>query len=390
MLRDFVEAKRDEILAQARLRVIKRSGTSTTDEDRTKGLPVFLDQLGEALRKATAHEVVDHTEIQKSARQHGHDLFHHGLTVDQVVHDYGDLCQVITALVGDHKASIEVGEFRTLNLCLDDAIAGAVTAYSTEHDREISEEGTERLGVLAHEMRNALNAAILAFGIIKEGVVATSGSTSAALDRSHLRLQTLIDRSLTDVRLDAGLTNVEHVAVREILAEVAIGASLVAQTRGIQFSLSKVDPTVFVEADRQIIAAAVANLLQNALKFTRPATTVKLSASTTATRVLIEVEDECGGLPPGKAKDLCRPFEQRGSDRSGLGLGLSLCLKAAKASSGELHVRDLPGRGCVFALDLPRKPPPPLEVVDGGRGKSKTGSAGSAGVHATETPKASG
>jgi signal transduction histidine kinase len=370
MLRDFVAGNRDTILAQARERVVQRSGTPTTDEDRTRGLPVFLDQLREALRKATAHEVLDHTEIQHSAHQHGHDLFHHGLSVDEVVHDYGDLCQVVTGLAVEQGVDIDVAEFRTLNLCLDDAIAGAVIAYSKEHDRVVSAEGTERLGVMAHEMRNALNAAILAFRCIKQGVVAPSGSTSAMLDRTFLRLQTLIDRSLADVRLEAGMRNVERIAVREIIDEVAIGGSLLAETRGVQFSVTRVDHAVFVEADRQIIEAAVANLLQNAFKFTHPGTTVKLRASADATRVLIEVEDACGGLPPGAADDLFRPFEQRGTDRSGVGLGLAICLKAAKASAGELRVRDLPGQGCVFTLDLPRKPPPPLAVVDGGKSKS--------------------
>jgi signal transduction histidine kinase len=223
----------------------------------------------------------------------------------------------------------------------------------------VTATGAERLGVLAHEMRNVLNSAILAFGSIKEGVVAISGSTSAILDRSHLRLQALIDRSLADVRLDVGLHDMESVAVLEILRDVAIGAALVAQPRGIHLTVTDPDPTVFVEGDRQILAAAVANLVQNAIKFTRPATTVRLRAMVTETRVLIEIEDECGGLPPGKAEDLFRPFEQRGSDRSGLGLGLAICHKAAKASAGELRVRDLPGQGCIFTLDLPRKPPPP-------------------------------
>jgi signal transduction histidine kinase len=368
MLRDFVNANRNQILAQARLRVIERSGAhavrqtilgAAADEDRTKGLPIFLDQLGEALRRARAHEKLDHTEIQESAHQHGHDLFHHGLSVDQVVHDYGDLCQVITNLAVEQKASVDVVEFGTLNLCLDDAIAGAVLAYSKEHDRAVTTRGAEHLGVLAHEMRNVLNSAILAFGSIKEGVVAISGSTSAILDRSHLRLQALIDRSLADVRLDVGLHDVALIPVLEILRDVAIGAALVAQPRGIHLAVANADPTVFVEGDRQILAAAVANLLQNAMKFTRQGTTVKLGATATETRVLIEVEDECGGLPPGKAEDLFRPFEQRGADRSGLGLGLAICLKAAKASAGELHVRDLPARGCVFTLDLPRKPAPP-------------------------------
>ena len=98
------------------------------------------------------------------------------------------------------------------------------------------------------------------------------------------------------------------------------------------------------------------NLLQNAFKFTRPRTTVTLRVRASAERVSIEVEDECGGLPDGNGKDLFRPFEQRSTDRTGLGLGLAFSRWAAEANSGRVATRNLPGHGCVFAVDLPRCP----------------------------------
>ena len=81
-----------------------------------------------------------------------------------------------------------------------------------------------------------------------------------------------------------------------------------------------------------------------------------LRASATAERVLIEVEDECGGLPPGQLDDLFRPFERRSGNRSGLGLGLSISRKGVEAMGGTLGVRELPGQGCVFSVELPRLP----------------------------------
>ena len=364
MLRDFITANRDEILARARLRVAARSVPLATETELTQGLPVFLDQLCESLQRASAQEGVDHAELTVSAGHHGDDLFRQGLTAAQVVHDYGDLCQVITGLAVEQAAPIASTEFRTLNLCLDDAIAGAVTAYGAQRERAISDEGTERLGVLAHEMRNVLNAAILSFASIKRGIVAPAGSTSALHDRSLMRLQTLIDRSLADVRLEAGVQSLERVPVWELIEEVVIGASPVAQTRGLHLAVMAVDPSVIVEADRQILAAAVANLLQNAFKFTRPNTTVSLRASATTSRVLIAVEDQCGGLPPGQTETLLEPFTQRGHDRSGLGLGLSICKKAVKAMGGELRIHDVPGKGCIFTIDLPRPPPSPTSLRD--------------------------
>ena len=100
----------------------------------------------------------------------------------------------------------------------------------------------------------------------------------------------------------------------------------------------------------------VANLVQNAFKFTAAKSHVALRARAEGERVLIEVEDECGGLPAGATEALFAPFEQRGGDRTGVGLGLSISRRGVEANGGTLRVRDLPGRGCVFTIDLPRAP----------------------------------
>jgi hypothetical protein len=368
VLADFIRANRDAIVDRARERVATRTAPKPSEQELANGIPVFLDQLGKALRLAESSDVVDHDQIAKSAARHGRDLLQMGLSVGQVVHDYGDVCQVITELAVQDKAPISSVEFRTLNLCLDDAIAGAVTAYSRQREKAIADQGTEQLGVFAHEMRNLLNAAMLTFESIKAGHVSASGSTGIVHVRSLMGLRDLIDRSLAGVRLDAGIERLERIPVGEFIEEIAIGARLQAEKRHLHVAVASVDPTIAIEGDRQILAAALSNLLNNAFKFTHPHGSVSLTTRVTADRVLFDVEDECGGLPPGKIEDLFRPFEQAGADRSGLGLGLSICRRAAAAHGGEIHVRDLPGKGCVFTLDLPRKPLGPLSVVAGGNG----------------------
>jgi signal transduction histidine kinase len=296
--------------------------------------------------------------IGESATRHGSDLLRAGLTIGQVVHDYGDVCQTITELVVEQDASISGEEFRTLNLCLDDAIARAVTEYARRSVRSIIEQGTERLGILAHELRNALNTAMLAFETIRRGRVAVGGSTGLVLARSLAGLGGLIDRSIADVRLDAGVERLEAVSVPELVTEIEVSSSMHSQARDLRFTVTPVDGSVMVAGDRQILVAAISNLLQNAFKFSRRHGGVSLTVKVDLDRVTFEIEDECGGLPPGKTEDLFRPFEQRGTDRSGVGLGLAICLKAAKASGGAIHVRDIPGKGCVFSLELKRMPSP--------------------------------
>jgi signal transduction histidine kinase len=103
-----------------------------------------------------------------------------------------------------------------------------------------------------------------------------------------------------------------------------------------------------------MLGSAVTNLLQNGFKFSRRHGTISLSARAERDRILIEVEDECGGLPDGKAEELFQPFEQRSSNRIGLGLGLSISRRAVQENRGTLEVRNLPGKGCIFTIDLPR------------------------------------
>jgi signal transduction histidine kinase len=359
MLYEFIAVNRDEIIRRCRAKVARRSVPPPTQAEIDHGVPVFLDQLGDALRLG----LMTSPEIGRSAVQHGHDLLQQGFTVSQVVHDYGDICQAITELAVELNAPISTDDFRTLNRCLDEAIAGAVTQYARERhqsDRQgVTGQESERLGFFAHELRNLINTAIVAFEVLKTGNVGVAGSTGGVLYRSLTGLRALVGRSLAEVRLTQGIQNRELFPVSEFIDEVAAAATLESHGRGVKLTIVPVENGVTIEADRQILAAVVANLLQNAFKFTRPQTTVTLRVDASLDRVLIEVEDECGGLPNGTDQTLFRPFEQRSADRSGLGLGLAFSRWGTEANNGRMYTRNHPNRGCVFVVDLPRFAVPP-------------------------------
>jgi signal transduction histidine kinase len=283
--------------------------------------------------------------------------------VSQVVHDYGDVCQSITELAMETNAPIKTDDFRILNGCLDDAIAGAVTQFGRDRQQADSDGSsareTERLGFFAHELRNLIQTAMLAFEVVKSGNVGVGGSTGIVLHRNLVAARDLIARSLAEVRLTQGLQNRERFLVSSFVEELAPAAKLMADARGVEFAVAPVDENVAIDADRQILAAAVINLLQNACKFTRPKTTVMLRVGASADRVLIEVHDECGGLPvTGGGDELFRPFEQRSTDRTGVGLGLAFCRWAVGANHGRIYARNHADGGCVFTVDLPRCPAP--------------------------------
>ena len=373
MLHEFLAANRDDLIDRCRLKVAQRRAPKATDSELEHGIPHFLEQLIKTLQVERTPEPLRSlqvsgpsggegsvlSEIGTTAARHGRELLQHGFTVDQVVHDYGDLCQAITDLAFEQDAPFEVDEFRTLNRCLDNAIADSVTEFSYQRDLLLEHSGVqalnERLGFLAHELRNLIQSATLAVTAIKAGNVGLAGATGAVLDRSLIGLRNLVDRSLADVRVTAGMPPRHQLfSLADFIAEVKISASLEAQARGCGLEVRDVEPHLAIEADRELLFSAVGNLLQNAFKFTEPNTEVLLRAYAAGDRILIDVEDNCGGLPPGDAEKMFLPFTQGSADKSGLGLGLSICRRSVEANNGVLSVRNMPGSGCVFTIDLPR------------------------------------
>lgn len=353
MLSQFLRENREEIVGRCRARVGRRMAPRPTDLELEHGVPMFLKELELALEAELEHKA----EVATGAGLHGSDLLRHGFTIGQVVHDYGDACQAITELAIERAAPISTDEFRALNKCLDNAIADAVTAYEHQHEIELvaadARRSNEQLGCFAHELRNLLSSAVLAYDVLRRGSVGIRGSTGDVLGRSLIALRALVDTSLTDVRLSAGITKTERIAVASFVEELEVAASLAATSSRIEFVVTRVDPEIAVNSDRQILASVISNLLQNAFKFTRPFSRVVLNAHASGDRVLFDVADQCGGLAPGKADHLFEPFEQDGADRSGVGLGLAICARGIAALHGEIRVSNHPGQGCVFTVDLP-------------------------------------
>ena len=353
MLHEFITDNRDAIIARTRERVTSRSWPSVSTHELDNGVPMFLTQISETLRLEGTATPFPADAIGSSATQHGGELLGAGFNVSQVVHDYGDICQAITAVAGEKGAEITVAEFKTLNASLDTAIAEAVTEHARISAQTRAADDVEHLGQAVHDLRDNLNTSILAFHALKRGDVAINGSTGAVLGRSLMSQQTLIDRILSEVRLAAGKQRRERLQVVTLVDEIAATGMLHSEYRRIQFIVEPVGPGLSVDGDPQLLMSAVMNVVHNAFKYTPTGGHVRLRTKAGNGRVVIEVEDECGGIPAHKG-DLFRAFgDRRGVDRSGLGLGLSIARQAITAHGGEINVRNLPGKGCVFTIALP-------------------------------------
>ena len=195
---------------------------------------------------------------------------------------------------------------------------------------------------------------MLAYEPLKGGRIGFGGSTAGVVDRNLRGLRDLVDGALAEVRVESGRQNRERVLVSELLEEVETDAALHANERGIVLFVAPAPRGLEVSMDRAILTAALHNLLQNAFKFSRESGHVSLITTLRDGRVLFDVQDECGGLPVADPEGLFAPYAQKGSNKKGLGLGLSISRKGIEAHGGQLTARDLPGKGCIFTINVAR------------------------------------
>ena len=359
MLHEFLDANRTALVDRCRIRVAGRLAPRPIPGGLEHGVAAFLGQVVQAIRLEHDHGAIEggaaafgpaafrlETQIGATAAKHGHELLLHGFTVEQVVHDYGDLAQAIVELAGEEREPIPQAAFGILARCLDAATAGAVTEFYRQRDRLIAHTDSramgERLALLAQELRGLINTVTLSYVAIKEGGVGLHGATSAVLETSLVALNDLMEHELRDVRVALGApAKSNRVAVERFMAEATVAASLKARSRGCQLTVASVEPGLVMEVDVQMLHSALFDVVQNALETTRPNGQVWLKARASEDRVLIEVEDRCGGLG-GVPR------------RSGWGRDDGISRRAIEAMGGSLRFQDLPGLGCVSTIDLPR------------------------------------
>jgi hypothetical protein len=200
MLHEFVTSNRNELIARCRSKVAKRSTPAAP-------LPTMVclcswNSLSIRFVKINRHGTPEPeptpapTVIGRAAALHGATLLRSGYTVDQVVHEYGDVCQSVTQLAIEQNTIVTVDEFRTMNRCLDNAIADAVTAFSDGGDSDKTGERPtlDRL-------------AIHTFSAIQTGKVGLGGSTAAAHATTLLTLGKLLGAAQSDtLKLPKGKT----------------------------------------------------------------------------------------------------------------------------------------------------------------------------------------
>ena len=344
MLYRLMAENREELIARAKARIARqRPGSPVVDAKREANLPVFLDAVLAGLRKDPAD---DSSPAMSPAMVE--------FNIDELVHQYGSLCYSIMEIAEREGTAISLREHQALNQALDDCIARTVVEWEEENRDGGKDLAVQRLGFVAHELRNALHTAAISFQAIRSGRISVQGMTGDVVERSHLRLRAMVERLLAQVRLGARLRGrQDRLSVAQLIQESIAFVTGDAAEKKIQLAV-RVDSPLEIDGDRTLLVSALTNLLQNAVKFTVQGGSVEVRCGRNGEDgVLLEIEDRCGGLPAGAADRMFGAFVQLGKDRSGLGLGLTIAQQVVASHGGRIEVRDLPGRGCVFAVAMP-------------------------------------
>jgi len=348
-IHEFLSTYFDEV-CEACVQNLTRAAHDRSEEELTRHVGIFIDQVVQRLRHAAGlPEATGLPEPRETAASIGHEVYSKGLGIESAARSFAILSVTLGEVGGRYHLAFEADEYRFFNQAIDDSVAVAIEQFTKDAHAEYEHAASERVGFLAHELRNAIASAKLAFGALERTHVGDGAERVAVVRRSLRRMERLVEQTLVDVRLsEAAPPPLRPLLVSPLLREVE--ADCVVE-RGIHVAVAT-DDSLAVVADEHLLTVALGNLVQNAIKCSRDGALIEIRARREPDAVVVEIEDECGGLPSGAAEELFKPFVQQRADLRGLGLGLAITRRAAHSLSAEVTVRDLPGKGCVFAMRL--------------------------------------
>lgn len=254
------------------------------------------------------------------------------------------------------------------------AAIGIENAQLYKSVRSASAAKDEFLAVLSHELRNPLNPIFARLTLLEENpAMPADALADISLIRRNLELETrLIDDLLDMTRISRGkiLLNREPVDLHAVIEAAWHACSGYAAENSISVELDLGAPDFAVMGDSVRLQQVFWNLLNNAIKFSPPGSTVRVSSrAQTHGRISVSVTDDGKGINPGRTEAIFQAFEQDGENNTpgtsgGLGLGLAICRNIVTAHQGTVTARsEGAGKGSAFTVSLsltdakPRKRP---------------------------------
>jgi two-component system sensor histidine kinase KdpD len=227
---------------------------------------------------------------------------------------------------------------------------------------EVDRVRTALLSAVSHDLRTPLASAKAAVQTLRSPDLHLSAADETELletaEGSLDRLAALVENLLDMSRLQAGAL---ALLVQEVdVADVVSGAVASLGPAGAPVGIRLADDLPEVHADPALLERAVANLVQNALRFSPAGTVPCITASAHGERVEIRVTDSGPGVPEDDRDQIFLPFQRLGDhdNSTGVGLGLALSRGLVEAMAGTLTPEDTPGGGLTMTISLPVAPGP--------------------------------
>ena len=229
-------------------------------------------------------------------------------------------------------------------------------ASSARIDRARSDIRSSLLAAVSHDLRSPLAGIKACVGTLRAPDLdlpeADRAELLAGIETSADRLQGLIDNLLDMSRLDAGalVLRTEPVALDEVVPRALAGVPPERVDVDVRVTLP------MVVGDAGLIERIIANLVENALRYTPPDQPVRITAGTIKDKVVLRVVDKGPGVPSHNLESIFSAFQRLGDVPAGQGVGLGLAVSRgfAQANGGTLEAEETPGGGLTMVLTLQR------------------------------------
>ncbi|MBE9039495.1 PAS domain-containing protein [Oscillatoriales cyanobacterium LEGE 11467] len=219
----------------------------------------------------------------------------------------------------------------------------------------------EFVSVVSHELRTPLTAVLATLQLFSQNLLqidSPEGREALEIASNHsLRLMSLINNILEFERLESGKTQLfkAWVNTTDLIAEATDVMQAIASQKQITLDVSAQE--IELEVDRDRLIRVLTNLLENAIKFSDPGSTVWLTVECTSNDVLFAVKDRGKGIPAHKLSEIFDRFQQVDAtdsrQKGGTGLGLSICRQIIQQHNGRIWAESIPGEGSSFYFTLP-------------------------------------
>ena len=319
------------------------------------GIPDYLAAMVKLLKEADLDLLNGNARAAWAdvAREHGITRVRIGFDIGQLVHEFVVLRRVIGRVADRDPDRADAKEL--VSEIVEAAIAVAVQAYVDARDTEARRTQAESVAFLTHELRNPLTTAVLTAAKLRNQARPEEARHMETLQRNLARLGELIDSVLLTQKLEAGevVVALSDVPLGPLLESALEAARKVAETKRLPFHV-RYDPDLTVRLDPVLTRSAIANVVDNAVKYT-DAGEVDVEVVDRRDEVVVDVRDTCPGLSPEELQTIFEPFKRGSSSKAGTGLGLAIARRAVEAQGGSIRAESPGPSGCRFSITLPKR-----------------------------------